>query len=190
MLLHNQSREHHHLPLLPFPLWYEFEMNNPEAEPLVNSTLVMDTHSCNICVCPPPSGACWKIHKRLVNSWVVVTCSPASRHTCITLTVASTANTNMHYRKVSSKVTILGAIWYHLSHDLEVLWINMYINMTLPLSGRIQCFTLHTVCKHTKKINCFVRQWCSTKQSRQVKMCTELIKRNHPNYIWSTSSTF
>lgn len=172
MLLHNQSLERHHSPVSP--IWYEFEMNNPEAEPFVDPTLVMDTHTllqrvC-VCVCWPLSPECvgrYTIANSCVdtshpnavilipfisafNKWVVVTAG-AERHTCITDKYALTCHL----------ATIRGAIWCHLSHHLEVLWINMYINMTLPLSGRIQCFTLHTVCKHTKRN----RLLCSSKQA-------------------------
>lgn len=96
------------------------------------------------------------------------------------------------YSGLQPKIQIYNRILYHLGslylqlfstplfHDLEVvcIYIYVYINMTLPYPGRIQCFTLHTVCKHTAKIGCFAHQTLSLlddfQRSMQVKMCTIL----------------
>lgn len=76
--------------------------------------------------------------------------------------------TNIQYNIVlSSRISMFAAIQYPSlpwpGSSLLLLLFYIYIiciciNTTLPSSGRIQCFTLHTVCKHTAKTSCSARQ--------------------------------
>lgn len=140
----------HPLPasLTPLPIWIR------EAEHGLGN---VDSH--------PPHCNFWYLlfqlmkNQALFNIWVMVTALIRNAtHASLCYSGLQPKIQIYIVMSVSSRVIIFAAIWYHLFHDLEVVWINMYINDS-PIIWKNSVFhSTHSLQAYKTSKICFARQ--------------------------------